>query len=89
MARKFLEEALTLKEGDIVIANFSSVSPRITSGRKYELVGNPIPIYTSFRFGRIHSSNNPSDGEFSNVYFPIVDDRGKRIEISYSRFSYL
>jgi hypothetical protein len=83
-----LEDALRLKRGAIVVAVSPSRSPAITEGKSYTLLNDAIPFYlglkNSFMLGS-HNKSRPDDTPCS-ADFDVLDDRGDRAVIPYTKF---
>jgi hypothetical protein len=88
MIPEHLENALSLRKGDCVTHTTRSNSPRL-SNKPYQLIDDPIPLFADARvpFEVRKISRNPNESQLCNVYFVIIDDTGKRVEVPYASFS--
>ena len=98
-----IETALQMREGEVITSIHDSAAPQaITKERTYTLVDKPVALYKKPHADAILAgafigfpinpelahSRNSSQGELCNALFPIMDDRGRRVEVCYIHFDY-
>lgn len=82
-----LEDALGLKKGTTVIAQFSSCGPgRFTGDREYQLERDAVPLYVGAGFVPVRFKPLIIGQDPCNAYFYILDDRGNVVETTHCQF---